>query len=186
MKKIIALLLSCLLCLSLFAACSQNPAPSASDPDVSGSNPPADSNASQESTPADAHEEHNHVNYKGLNSAGATLEELIAAEGREPEFSFEAGGVTYYAYNNVTLDELSFSQVQASFNEAYVRISCTYSTDVGLGDIYDQWEAHMGELYGAAAPLSDGAVRWADHTGNYVTLTKLNETTVQLCFYLTA
>ena len=113
---------------------------------------------------------------------------MAAAEGREADFSFDVGETTYYAYNNVTMDALSFTQVQYSFNEGYVRISCTYSAEADLEEIYSLWEQEMSGLYGASSALSeDGSViKWADHTGNYVTLTYLNDTTVQLCFYLTA
>ncbi len=189
MKKIIALLLCCLLCLSLFAACTQEPEATQTESATESSAATTESSSQPETTEAeDEHAGHNHVNYKGLSTASATLEELSAAEGREPDFSFEAAGITYYAYNNVTLDSLNFTQVQASFAESYVRLSCTYTTDVGVGDIRDQWEEYMKELYGEPAALTeDGSViRWADHTGNYVTLTILNESTVQLCYYLTA
>lgn len=187
MKKIIALLLCCFLCLSLFAGCNQDAdQPTDHTHDENGNH--VEEPSSSEAPTQEDHSDHNHVNYKGLSSAAATLEDVAAAEGREADFSFEAGGTTYYAYNNVSLDALTFTQVQYSFNEGYVRISCTYSADGVLEEIYSLWEQEMTGLYGESSALNaDGSViKWADHTGNYVTLTYLNDTTVQLCFYLTA
>ena len=191
MKKIIALLLCCLLCLSLFA-CGEK-TPDASEPDhthdENGNHieqlPPEEV---QPSESVDDHSDHAHINYKGLVSGSATLADLEAAEGKAPDFSFEAGGTTYYAYNKVTFGELSFDQVQTSFNEGYVRISCTRTTEDNLELIYTEWKTHMETTFGTPSQISEheNVLKWADHTGNNVTLTKLNETTVQLCYYLVA
>lgn len=172
MKKILALLLCCVLVVGLFAACQDATTPTESETD----------HVFDETAPQEEHN-HNHVNYKGLTAAATTLEDVVAVEGREADFSFEANGVTYYAFNNVTMDGLSFSQVQYSFGD-HVRISCTSTTDDPAG-VEASWNEAMTALYGAPSE-SDGMIRWADHTGNFITLTQLNEDTVQLCFYLVA
>lgn len=189
MKKIIALLLCCVLCLSLFA-CGEK-APDATDPtdhthDENGEH--VEEVQPSESESADDHSDHAHINYKGLTSSTATLEDVEAAEGKAPDFSFEAGGVTYYAYNNVTFDTLQFDQVQFSFNEGYVRISCTRTTEEGPEQIHADWKAYMEQTFGDPSQISEheNVLKWADHTGNYITLTQLNDTTVQLCYYLVA
>lgn len=196
MKKMIALLLCCVLCLSLFA-CSKTPAETEEptdhihdencDHDVE-AQPTENENPTESQPAADDHSGHAHVNYKGLTSGSSTLEDVEAVEGKAPDFSFEAGGVTYYAYNNVTFDNMQFSQVQFSFNEGYVRISCTHTAEEGLDQIYTQWNDTMKQMFGDPAQISENenVAKWADHTGNYITLTQLNETTVQLCYYLVA
>lgn len=193
MKKIIALLLCCVFCLSLFA-CNKAPAETEEPTDhVHEENGDHEeqtqpSESEEPSAPADDHSDHHHVNYKGLTSGSATLEDVEAVEGKAPDFSFEAGGVTYYAYNNVTFDTLQFSQVQFSFNEGYVRISCTHTAEEGLDQIYTQWNDTMKQMFGEPSQISENqnVSKWGDHTGNYITLTQLNETTLQLCYYLTA
>ena len=192
MIKIIALLLCCVLCLSLFA-CGEK-TPDASEPtdhthDENGNH--IEEQPSEEVQPSesvDDHSDHAHINYKGLVSKTATLADLEAAEGKAPDFSFEAGETTYYAYNKVTFGELNFDQVQASFNEGYVRISCTRTTEEGLDQIYAEWKDYMETTFGNPSQISEheDVLKWADHTGNYVTLTQLNDTTVQLCYYLVA
>ena len=192
MKKIIALLLCCVLCLSLFA-CGEK-TPDATEPtdhthDANG-NHVEDEQPTEptETQPADDHGDHSHINYKGITSGSATLQDVEAAEGKAPDFSFEAGGVTYYAYNNVTFDELQFNQVQFSFNEGYVRISCTRTTEEDPGQIHADWKAVMEQTFGEPSQISEheNVLKWSDHTGNYITLTQLNDTTVQLCYYLVA
>ena len=189
MKKILALILCGLLCLSLFAC---NNAPAEVEDDHSGHDhveeeiqQPSEETGNEA---ADDHSDHHHVNYKGLTSGATTLADIEAVEGKAPDFSFEAGGNTYYAYNNVTFDNLTFDQVQISFNEGYVRISCTRTSESGLDEIYAGWDAAMREMFGDPAQISEteNVAKWADHTQNFVTLTQLNETTVQLCYYLCA
>ena len=188
-KKIIALLLCGLLCLSLFAC---NTAPVEDDGHnheeyVEDTATPTE-DAEAETQPADDHSDHAHINYKGLTSGATTLADVEAVEGKAPDFSFEAGGNTYYAYNNVTFDSLTFDQVQISFGEGYVRISCTRTTESGLDEIYSGWDEAMKGMFGTPSQISENenVAKWADHTGNYITLTQLNETTVQLCYYLVA
>ncbi|MBO2527674.1 MAG: hypothetical protein CW335_05805 [Clostridiales bacterium] len=184
MKKMIALLLCCALIVCLLAACGTDE----TVPDTTR----AEESVSEvtELTPSDieteAHEEHEHthVNYKGLVTADYTLDDVIAAEGREPDFSFDAGGTTFYAYNNVTLNDLTFTQVQFSFSETGNRISCTYSGEEDQAAVLDRFRASMTAIYGE--PSASGSTSsWYDgHTSNYVMLTTLNETTVQLAFYI--
>lgn len=194
--KTLALLLSCLLVLSLFAGCNSVEAdPIETDAsDVAEISPDAETDPAQEDSHEEEeehdHHDHNHINYKGLTSKSISLEDVAAVEGKNPDFNFETGGVTYYAYNNVTLENLNFQQVQFSFHEDYVRISCTdtYEDAAALADTLGFWGEEMDLLYGEGIPLDETStvLHWADHTGNYVTLSQLNDTTVQLCFYLVA
>lgn len=201
MKKLIALLLCCVLCLSLFA-CTKEPAETEAPTDhiheenddhEAGTQPSEDLSGEEEepteSQPAaDDHSDHAHINYKGLTSGATTLADVEAAEGKAPDFSFESNGVTYYAYKDVSFNHFEFSQVQISFSEDYVRISCTYTAEEGLDEIYAQWNETMIHDFGEPSQISENenVTKWTDHTGNHVTLSQLNETTVQLCYYLVA
>lgn len=184
MKKLLALLLSLLLLLAL-VGCGEAETPTESH-DHSHETDPLPTDTEAPSTENVEIHDHNHINYKGLNSKSYTLEDVIAAEGAEPAFSFDANGVTYHAYNNVALDELLFTQVQHSFMENYNRVSCTSAGDSDPQSTYAQWQSAMTELYGEPLTSDTGLLRWLDHTGNYVTLSQLNEDTVQLCFYFIA
>lgn len=195
MKKIIALLLCCVLCLSLFACGETTPdetQPTDHTHDANGNHveevQPSEAPSEESSEPADDHSDHAHVNYKGIVSGSATLQDVEAAEGKAPDFSFEAGGIVYYAYKNVTFESFQFDQVQISFHESYVRVSCTRTTEEGLADIHADWKGIMMQSFGDPSQISEheNVFKWADHTGNYVTLTQLNDTTVQLCYYLVA
>lgn len=182
MKKLFSLLLCCALLVCLLAACGTDE----TVPDTT----QAEESASEvtELTPSDieteAQDEHTHINYKGLADADFTLDDVIAIEGREPDFSFDAGDTTIFAYNDVTLEDLAFSQVQFSFSDTGNRISCTYTGEEDQTAVMDRFRASMTALYGEPG-VSENMYKWHDgHTSNYLMLTALNETTVQLAFYI--
>lgn len=184
MKKMLALLL-CLLLLTALAACKD----SASDATPSSDAAATDATTASDTTAPTTEEEddHNHVNYKGLEDATYTLEEVTLAEGRAPDFSVEQNDTTIYIYNNVTLDTLTFTQVQYTFLDTGNRISCTYTADSGLGEVLESYKAVMTDLYGTPSEGngSTPTFTWRDgHTANFIMLTRLNDTTVQLAFYL--
>ena len=177
MKKLLALLL-CLLLLTALAACKDS-ASDAAAPDAT-----AVPDSTVQPTEEDAH---NHVSYKGLTDASYTLDDVAAAEGRTPDFSVDQDDTTIYIYNNVTLDALTFTQVQYTFSDTGNRISCTYTADSGLDEILAGYKNAMTALYGTPAEGSGSypTYTWRDgHTANFVMLTQLNDTTVQLAFYL--
>lgn len=191
MKKILALLL-CLLLLSAFAACKRSDTPSSetsqasSATEASSTSAPSSAPETTEPSTEEAHD-HNHINYKGLSDATYTMEDVAAAEGREPDFSVDQNGSTIYIYNNVTLDSLTFTQVQYTFLDTGNRISCTYTADSGLEEILEGYKSAMTELYGTPGESTSAnpTFTWYDgHTANRVMLTQLNDTTVQLAFYL--
>lgn len=184
MKKMLALLL-CLLLLTALAACKD----SASDATPSSDAAATDATTASDTTAPTTEEEddHNHVNYKGLEDATYTLEEVTLAEGRAPDFSVDQNDTTIYIYNNVTLDTLTFTQVQYTFLDTGNRISCTYTADSGLDEVLESYKAVMTDLYGTPSEGSGNAptFTWRDgHTANFIMLTQLNDTTVQLAFYL--
>lgn len=172
MKRFLALL--CCLLLTALAACSGG------DTTVSSS----ESTAQAETTSAPSSEE-KRIAYKGLSSAAFTTEDMAAAEGREPDFVTDNAGVTLYIYNDVTLEDLTFTQVQYTYGEDNNRISCTYTAESGLETVLEACRSSMSALYGAPAEReSPVSYAWQDSFGNYVLLSQLNETTVQLVFYL--
>lgn len=186
MKKLFALLLCCAVLAGLLTGCIEDvPAPDAPAEASVAVVTPADV-ATEPAAQTDATEEHDHVhiNYKGLVSADYTLDDVAAAEGREPDFSFDVGDQTFYAYNNVTLNDLTFTQVQFSFSETGNRISCTVSGDEDTAAVMDRIRQSMTAQFGEPS-ASETAYTWRDgHTANYAMLTVLNETTVQLAFYI--
>lgn len=180
MKKRFALLLCCFLLMALAAACGETaPSDPSEEPAVSEAAAPSESSA-------EALQDHNHIGYKGLENAAFTLDDVAVVEGRAPDFSVEQSGTTIYIYNDVTLDELTFTQVQYTFSDTGNRISCTYTADSGLETVLEEYKSAMTDLYGAPAEGSGTypTYTWRDHTANFVMLTQLNETTVQLAFYL--
>lgn len=183
MKKLLALLL-CLLLLAALAACKD----SASDAAPSSDAAAPDTTTAPDTTAQPTEEDdHNHVSYKGLTDASYTLDDVAAAEGRTPDFSVDQNDTTIYIYNNVTLDALTFTQVQYTFSDTGNRISCTYTADSGLDEILAGYKNAMTALYGTPAEGSGSypTYTWRDgHTANFVMLTQLNDTTVQLAFYL--
>ena len=181
MKKILALLL-CLLLLTALAACKDSTSETTPSSDAAASDAAPDA-----TTAPPTEEEHDHVSYKGLADTSYTIEDVAAAEGRAPDFSVDQYDTTIYIYNNVTLDELTFTQVQYTFSDTGNRISCTYTADSGLDEILEGYKSAMTALYGAPAEGTGAtpSYTWRDgHTANFVMLTQLNDTTVQLAFYL--
>ncbi len=185
MKKMLALLL-CLLLLTALAACNGSESASSESTEASSANEtPAPSEVTEPSS-EETHD-HEHVNYKGLEDATYTLEEVTLAEGRAPDFTVDQNDTTIYIYNNVTLDTLTFTQVQYTFLDTGNRISCTYTADSGLDEILESYKAVMTDLYGTPSEGNGNAptFTWRDgHTANFIMLTQLNDTTVQLAFYL--
>ena len=156
MKKFFALFLCCALLAGLLAACGSG----------DGTAPPFMS-------PSDI--------YTAAPAGTEASEIPAAAEGREPHFEFTAGDITYYVYNNVTLDELTFSQVQFSFSDSSLRVSCTSSTQTDPSEAVSAWNTALSAIYGTPSE-SGGNYTWSDGSGNYITLCAINETTAQLAF----
>lgn len=194
MKKILALIL-CLVVLTALAACGSDTAETtAATTEATTEAPTSESAAPSES--ADAHD-HTHINYRGRETR-FTADDLVAVEGRECDFTYDQNDSTIYIYNDVTVDELHFSQVQFSFAENYTRISATYSAaqDATEEQIKKDTEEAMQTYRDALTALyGEGAtgeqhgstyVSWSDHTGNYIILTQINDTTVQVAYYLYA
>lgn len=185
MKRI----LLALLCLSLLlAACSKKKAPSgpSASQTVTQSEAPSEPLSPAQPPATEVSEEppatESGIAYRSL-SGTSTVEDMEAAEGRAPDFTFESNGTTVYAYNDVTLpDGLFFTQVQFSFQPDYVRVSCTYTAQENLDTVRGEWCAVMDGLYGASAAGS--MQTWSDAHGSYAMLTQLNDTTLQLAFYL--
>lgn len=187
MKKLFALLLCCVLLAALFVGCGSEdsitpPFLTPSDLETAAPETTAAADASAASEEA-APVQDGGINFKGLSTGTVTLEDVKKAEGREPDLEFAVGEVPYYAYNNVTLDDMTFAQVQFSFNEGNVRISCTATAEDGLDGLIAAWNTSVSARYGAPSE-NNGTYHWSDGTGNYIMLSALNETTVQLAFYL--
>ena len=188
MKKLIALLLCFALLGCLLTACIDDTAePDASDAteEVSVATPSdIETDATEAATEAPEEHDHEHINYKGLETADFTLDDVIAAEGREPDFTFEAGETTFYAYNDVALGDITFTQVQFSFSDTGNRISCTYSGDEDQATVMERYREALTAQFGEPTE-SNNNYNWRDgHTSNYVMMTALNETTVQVAFYI--
>ena len=188
MKKILALFLCVLLTVGLFACGGETESETSTSASTEATEAPTsalvETPADIETAPTEEVHDHLHINYKGLEKKSSTLEDVAQAEGREPDFDFASGDNTIYAYNNVTADGVSFTQAQFTFGADDVRISCTISgenTEEGMTLCKDA----MTALYGEPTE-SSGIFTWRDHTNNYITLMVLNETTVQLAYYLCA
>lgn len=183
MKKTLALLLCCVLTLGLFAACSAGDG--IAPPFVSPADIAATTDAAASESAPDTVEESG-INYKGLSSRSVTLDDVIKAEGREPDFEYAVDETTtYYIYNDVTLYDLTFEQMQVSFEEDKVRLSCTSTSAEGPSALVTAWAQSLSDHYGAPSE-SGGNYTWHDSTGNYLMLCVLNDTTAQLAFYLYA
>ncbi|MBQ3355926.1 MAG: hypothetical protein IJG45_02255 [Oscillospiraceae bacterium] len=188
MKKLFALLLCCAMLACLFTACIDDVSDLDAAKDGASVATPSDAateaSSASDATDASEEHEHEHVNYKGLDDGAITLEDVIAAESREPDFSFEVGEETYYAYNDVTLGDLTFMQVQVSFREAGARISCKCRYADDPADVMDQIREAMTAQFGEPAASGD-SYTWLDgHTPNRARLSVLNEDTVELVFEL--
>lgn len=183
MKKLFAVLLCCALLACLLAACIDDTA----EPEASDATPAdiaTEASAADAATEAPEAHDHAHINYKGLETVDFTLDDVIAVEGREPDFTFDVADTTFYAYNDVTMDDLTFSQVQFSFSDTSNRISCTCSGDEDPAAVMERIQAALTAQFGEPT-VSDNLISWSDgHTSNYVMLTVLNETTVQLAYYI--
>ncbi len=157
--------------------------------------------ASEEEPTAEAHD-HTHINYKG-REAYFDQNDLAEIEGREWDFVYEQGEYNIYIYNGLTVDEMEFTQAQFTFNGTTARISCTFSTAVGneedpLSDeeVKTVTESKLAEykkaltaIYGEGSTgeqHGSSYTSWSDHTGNYIILTRINETTVQVAYYIGA
>lgn len=191
MKKILALIL-CLALLTALAACgSDETSVTASNEGVTPTSETADVSDSSEE------HDHTHINYRGRETV-FTAEDLVEIEGREWDFTYDQSGSTIYIYNDVTVDELRFSQVQFSFTDSYARVSATYSAEQGATDeqiLQDTEEAMQTYLDALTAIYGEGAsgeqhgstyVSWNDHSGNYIILTRINDTTIQVAYYIYA
>ncbi|MBE6985598.1 MAG: hypothetical protein E7434_08350 [Ruminococcaceae bacterium] len=208
MKQILSLLL-CLVMLFALVACSNEK--SAEETTAAPSNAPIDAettaapesnddNASEEQ-PSEEHD-HTHINYRGRQTM-FTADDLSEIEGREYDFTYEQNGNPIYIYNNVTVDNMSFTQVQFSFSEANVRVSCTYTASKGTEEapVSDEdiqketdeklasYKSALTAIYGEGAQGEQHGstyTSWSDHSGNYIIMTRINETTVQVAYYICA
>lgn len=167
MKNLLTLLLCAVLLCSFLSACS-------AAPDAESTEKTAVSVTQASDIPG--------INYKGLSRRTVTLEDVKAVEGREPDFVYSPQeNTTFYIYNDVTMDGLSFSQVQFFFGESFARASCAYIGDDPDG-VLEQWKTAMTDLYGESTE-SDGVFRWEDSLGNYCTLC-IEEGITQLAIFL--
>lgn len=193
MKKLIAVL-CCLSLLFVLAACGTENEPATNEVIDHGDHTHVVTEGAEDTPIDDASEapiedahDHNHVSYKGLQAV-FTEAEMHTAEGREPDFTVENSGITLYIYNDVTMDDLTFSQVQYTYHDEFNRISCTYTAEDGGEDMFAIYQNAMNELYGdSSATEHEGSelLLWKDgHTQNYITLSRLNDTTIQLAFYI--
>ena len=193
MKKFIALVLCLIMVAACFSACSKDDAettaPSKTEPTDDVTEPIVTESSSEEHRTEEPSTEPKplHLNFNGLETATYTPADMAAAMGREPDFVSEQPNTTLHIYNNVVLGDMTFSQVQFSFNGDYNRISCTISVDGGLDEVLEGCRTSMTEIYGEpnVQDSEPPIYSWRDgYTDNYAMLTTLNETTVQLAFYL--
>ena len=188
MKKILALFLCVLLTVGLFACGGETESETSTSASTEATEAPTsalvETPADIETAPTEEVHDHLHINFKGLEKKSSTLEDVAQVEGREPDFDFASGESTIYAYNNVAVDGLSFTQAQFTFGADNVRISCTISGE-NTEEALAQCKNAMTALYGEPSE-SSGIFTWRDHTTNFITLMTLNETTVQLAYYLCA
>ena len=198
MKKLFTLLLCLVLVLSL-VACGGKDAETTSE--TVAPEAPSDTAEGSESVSEEAHD-HTHINFNGQVTVFAP-EALAGIVGRECDFTYDQNGSTMYIYNNVTVEGLLFTQVQFSFNEDHNRISCTYSANTGdaenprdpaeisaeIQELLENYEKNIEAIYGEGAHSEQhgsSLVSWRDHTGNYIILTQINDTTIQLAYYIYA
>ena len=189
MKKLLALLL-CLSMMLCLAACGQPEGEETTDTVTQS----VSENVSEEE------HDHNHIGYKGQEKI-FTPEDMVSIEGRECDFTYEQNDSTLYIYNDVTVGEMSFTQVQFTFNEDHNRISCTYTVDAGteeaprseeeiasdMAAAMSGYEQSLTALYGEGARSEQHGyelVSWRDHTGNYIILTQINDKTAQVAYYI--
>lgn len=207
MKKIIALLLLLTMLLTL-AACAtkEKNSPSKEDENHSPSLEQEDTSSFEETTTAPqevepseaAHEGHHHIAYRGV-SHRFDLEEMERIEGKPCDYSSESVGATVYIYNNISFDGLDFTQIQYTFSDASTRVSCTHSVSSDLSE--EERAAELAELRRKNTAILNGlygegnesensggisTVSWRDDIGNYILMMQLNDTTLQVCFYLCA
>lgn len=192
MKKLIALIL-CLMMLTALVACAD------SGETTENTNAQAENNTS--SAEGEQHD-HNHISYRDRVYV-FTPEELAAIEGRDCDFTYEQNDSVIYIYNNIAVDGMDFTQAQFTFAEDHNRISCTYTADKGtdeapraaeelLADTEGQMTAYRAALtakYGEGVESEQHGsklISWSDHTGNYIILTRINDTTIQVAFYIYA
>ena len=206
MKKFFALLLCLVLLISLVACGSPEEETTEKTENTENvatesQNQSEDQENTEEAASEEAHD-HTHINYKGQETVFAA-DALAQIEGRECDFTYEQNGNMIYIYNTVEVDGMSFKQVQFTFSEDHNRISCTYTVDKGteeapkaeeeikaevektLGD----YEQALAAIYGEGARSEQHGyelVSWNDHSGNYIILTQINDTTVQVAYYIYA
>ena len=194
MKKLIALILCLMMLVSLAACGGEEAAPTEEDEHVH----TEDTTTGE----ADEHADHNHISYREQQYV-FTPEELTAIEGRECDFTYEQNESVIYIYNAIEVDGMDFTQAQFTFAEDHNRISCTYTADKGTEeaprseeDIFADTEgmmtayrATLTEKYGEGVETEQHGsklISWSDHTGNYIILTRINDTTIQVAFYIYA
>lgn len=193
MKKIIAVLLLLAMLLTLVACSTEEEAESSSSTEETTTTPVQEVDQSE-----DDHHDHVHISYRGV-SHRFDPEEMEKIEGKPCDYTSDANGTTLYIYNNVSFDDLYFTQIQYTFSDTTTRISCTYNvgSDLGeeeraaeLAEIQSSYLAILSEVYGegSVSEHSDGntTVTWRDDLENYIYLTQINDTTLQVCFYLCA
>ena len=207
MKKILAIVL-CLAMLFALAAGSQEKTDAettettvASEEVTNAVETDTATEAATDATDADAHD-HTHINYKGRETY-FDQNDLVEIEGREWDFVYEQGEYNIYIYNELTVDEMDFTQAQFTFNGETARVSCTFSTAVGYEeqelteddiktiteDKLAEYNTRLTELYGEGSSGEQHGstyTSWSDHSGNYIILTRINETTVQVAYYIGA
>ena len=196
MKKLLALLL-CLAFMICLVACGEAELEEKNEQEEKGTE------ISQDSTQESGEEhDHNHIGYKGQTTVFAP-EALAQIEGKECDFTYEQNDATLYIYNNVVVDNMTFTQAQFSFAEDHNRISCTYTVDDGteeapkdaelikteVAELLSSCEQSLVALYGEGARSEQHGyelVSWRDHTGNYIILTQINDVTIQVAYYIYA
>lgn len=192
MKRLLAILLTLALLAAMCTACKKTDKTDdqAASESLRASGDAADPDESRADGTAPAATDGDdtvYLNYNGLRYANFTQDDMIHAEGGEPDFTIDQDDGKLCGYNDREFLGISFGQVQYHFHDGRITVTGNYTSNGETDEqALEKIRAAMTAVYGEPSDsvASDGnhIYTWHDSTKNYAYCNIIVPGSLQLTF----